>query len=46
MHYATQSICLAIATILWALRIEVELDDNGETIIPPDDQFVDRGLSV
>jgi len=46
MHYANQTLRIGLPTMLWALRIEPELDVNGRPVLPPKDEFNDYGLTV
>lgn len=46
MHYASHTLYISIAVILWSLRIEPYLDDNGNPIIPQAEEFVDYGITV
>ncbi|KAF4621791.1 hypothetical protein D9613_012201 [Agrocybe pediades] len=43
-NFANQTLFITIASILWALIIEAEKDNNGNAIIPPKEEFVDRGV--
>ncbi|PSR77910.1 hypothetical protein PHLCEN_2v7652 [Hermanssonia centrifuga] len=45
-YFASQSLFIAIATILWAVNIEQALDSDGRPIIPSRTDTVDDGVVV
>ena len=46
MHFSDQALFIAIATILWAFDVKPPLDDNGNVVIPPTDQWEDAGTAM
>lgn len=46
MYYANQALFIGLATMLWAFDIQPCLDEKGEAILPPTDEWVDAGFVV
>ncbi|KAI0821232.1 cytochrome P450 [Irpex lacteus] len=44
--FANQSLFITIATMLWALDFSPAVDEDGEPIMPPLDEWVDEGIVV
>lgn len=46
MHFANQELFIAIAVMLWSFDIRPLVDEKGEAILPPRDQWVDDAIVV
>lgn len=46
MHFANQELFIAIAMMLWSFDIRPLVDEKGEAILPPRDQWVDDAIVV
>ncbi len=44
--FANQSLFITIATMLWALDFSPAVDEDGEPIMPPLEEWVDEGIVV
>ncbi|KAI0759801.1 cytochrome P450 [Irpex lacteus] len=46
MHFAEQELFISLAIILWAFDIQPPVDEKGECVLPPTDQWVDETVVV
>ncbi|KAI0703469.1 cytochrome P450 [Cytidiella melzeri] len=46
MHFANQTLLIAIATMVWAFNIEPPVDEEGMVILPSATESVDLGIVV
>ncbi|KAI0088550.1 cytochrome P450 [Irpex rosettiformis] len=46
MHFADQALFIGIATLLWAFDIKPYVDERGNTVLPPTNEWIDSGLVV
>ena len=44
MHFAEQGLWIAITTLLWAFELRAPIDDQGNPVLPPLDEWVDCGV--
>lgn len=46
MYFADQELWIAIANLLWTFELLPPVDDNGNAILPPINEWVDAGIVV
>ena len=46
MYFANQGLFIDIAMMLWAFDIKPCVDDKGDAILPPTDEWVDATIVV
>ena len=46
MHFADQSLFIAIATMLWGMDISAPIDENGNSVLPDPTALNDAGIVV
>lgn len=46
MHFAEQELFISLAIMLWTFDIQPLVDEKGERVLPPTDQWVDATIVV